>query len=121
MVTVFLAGLSAGIAIERARENRDVDQRIVATNRVPAELEALGLSADQHRRIETVLAQSSPAADSAMHDVMARLRASTAKVDSQIRDILSVDQRARLDSVRSERSMMLIRRRGGRVDTIKTP
>jgi hypothetical protein len=122
LVVVFVAGGATGIAVDRDRTGgRDVEDRVITRSRIPAELEALGLSDEQRRQVQDVLDRGGPLADSALRDAIARLRVATASVDERIRAILTPEQRARFDQDRERRSTMIIRRRGDRVDTVRTP
>ena len=118
VVVVFAGGVMTGVALDRFR-GEDVETRVRLAGRVPAELERLGISSEQRDRISRILASSGPLTDSTMQDVMARLRSVTSSVDAQIRSVLTEQQRVEFDRHRDQRSMLIVRKRGNRVDSLK--
>jgi len=71
---------------------------------LPGSYESLGLSADQHSKIEAILAKRSMRVDSAMKSVcvvIGPMRDSTSK---EIDAVLTADQRTKRDSIRGSRS-----------------
>jgi len=126
LAIAFLAGAVVGGTIERvmirpsrqgiggprgayARGGAGIPRAPRAPGALPGSYEALGLSADQHAKIEAILAKRSARVDSAMKSVCVVVlpaRDSTAK---EIDAVLTGDQRAKRDSIRASRPGM----RGG--------
>ena len=98
---VFIAGVLCGLAAYRIasppRIIRQVSVRVAP--RGAAAYEALGLSPDQRRRIDSITQAIQPRTDSLLGDALPRLKALVVSADRAIREQLTPDQRRRLDSL----------------------
>ena len=116
----FVAGASAGVA-----GNRLLAPRVVL--RTPIDemsrvFDRLRLTPEQRRQAEPIVAASTPRTRAVMIELGERLRQVADSVDAELRAILTPEQRARLDSLRSD-SRLLLKRKvttpgGTEVDTI---
>jgi hypothetical protein len=87
-----------------------------------AVLDRLQLTAEQRRLADSIVARSAPRSEAIMLEVGERLRAVADTVDRELRTILTAEQRARLDSMRTGPHLVLKRKEAGsgatRVDTL---
>jgi hypothetical protein len=123
VVAVFAAGLGAGVLADRLILNRPVLRARVVTADMSKVLDGLGLTNEQRRQADSILSRRAPASESAMLQFAERLRAVSDSVDSELREILTPAQRARLDSLRPSGSRMMVKRKrltpgGTTIDTI---
>ena len=117
---LFVAGLVAGIAIERARQPRQVFKtRLVSA--MPKILDRLELSPPQRRAADSILARSNPRTEAAMREMVPRLAAIADSVQTELRLVLTPAQSARLDSLRGKPVLILKTPgpHGIRVDTLR--
>jgi Spy/CpxP family protein refolding chaperone len=89
---------------------------------LPDRYRALDLSADQEQRIRAIVTAARPATDSIMREVLPKLRAQMASVDSQVRAVLTASQVKQLDAMAPKERLLLKRKTGQggvRVDTVR--
>lgn len=98
---VFLAGLFAGLAVARWR-SADFATATEAGG-LTRSLDALDLTPAQRERIERILATSQARTDRALAEVLPRLQAVVDSVDAQIGEVLTEEQRVRLQEIRRTR------------------
>lgn len=119
VLIALIAGVAAGVAGARALAPRPTIRAGLGMAPVLDELE---LTADQRREAEAILERSAPRSRAIMVELAERLGAVADSVDAELRVILTAEQRARLDAMRTDRRMMLKRKvvtpSGTRVDTI---
>jgi hypothetical protein len=70
---------------------------------LPGSYELLGLSADQHTKIEAILAKRSARVDSAMKSVCVVIGPARDSTSKEIEAVLTADQRTKRDSIRTAR------------------
>jgi hypothetical protein len=118
----FLAGVGAGVAGDRLVAPRMLRVRV---DDMSAVLDRLQLTPDQRRLADSIVARSAPRSEAIMREVGERLRAVADTVDRELRALLTVEQRARLDSMRTGPHLVLKRKEAGsgetRVDTLLPP
>ncbi len=121
LIVAFLVGVLAGVAGDRVMTSRPPDRPgphggpgreggPPHGRRLPPMLEELGLSAEQHTAIESLLARVRPRNRAIMDEVMPRLRAVSDSLQAEIRALLTPEQQARFDAsvlARSNRPMLL--------------
>jgi Spy/CpxP family protein refolding chaperone len=109
LLATFVAGIAVGLAFDRvARREPRLKTFVVADmSRV---LDRLELTAEQRSKADSILQRRAPTTERMMLDVADRLRGLSDSVDSELRAILTPQQRARLDSLRGERKIMLKRK-----------
>lgn len=71
---------------------------------LPGSYELLGLSADQHAKIEAILAKRSARVDSAMKSVCVVIVPARDSTSKEIDGVLTADQRTKRDSIRTARA-----------------
>jgi hypothetical protein len=71
---------------------------------LPSLYETLGLSADQHAKIEAILAKRSSRVDSAMKSVCVVIGPARDSTSKEIDAVLTTDQRTKRDSIRTARA-----------------
>jgi hypothetical protein len=71
---------------------------------LPGSYELLGLSADQHTKIEAILAKRSARVDSAMKSVCVVIGPARDSTSKEIETVLTADQRTKRDSIRTARA-----------------
>ncbi|MGH7567304.1 MAG: hypothetical protein ACREK2_10785 [Gemmatimonadota bacterium] len=95
---VFLAGLFAGLAIARWRAPAP-DPGPVAAG-LQGALAELDLMPEQRERIERILATSQARTDRVLEQVLPPIQAVVDSVDGEIRQVLTDEQRIRLEEIR---------------------
>lgn len=101
---LFAAGAAAGVAWERTRHPETGFRIRVDGGRARVEsFEALGLTADQKRRIEQIFVDAQPRTDAVLRETLPRLRAVTDSINAEIQAILTPEQRRRLGRLEPRR------------------
>lgn len=101
---LFLAGVVAGVAWERTRDEEPSFR--IRVDRGSAKVEAfdeLGLTDDQRRQIEQIFARAQPRTDAVLNEMLPRLRAATDSINAEIQAVLTPEQRRRLGRVEPRR------------------
>lgn len=113
----FLAGAAAGVAGDRLMARKVVRVRIDDMSGV---LDKLGLTPEQRRQADSIIARSAPRSEAILVELGERLRAVADSLDRDLRGILTPEQRARLDGLRTGPRMLLKRKTtsGTIVDTL---
>ncbi len=112
----FAAGLAAGLAIGR-RPTEGVQITVTATDRIPRELERLGLSAPQRESIRAALGRGRPRVFRVLQEFDPRMQAAIDSTESEIAAILDPGQRAEWQASRRgrlRRDTLIIRDDSGR-------
>lgn len=112
----FAAGLATGLAIGR-RQPEGVQIMVTATDRIPKDLERLGLSAPQRQSIQAALGRGRPRIFRVLQDFDPRIQAAIDSTESEIAAVLNPGQRAAWEASRRERlrrDTMIIRDDPGR-------
>jgi Spy/CpxP family protein refolding chaperone len=109
LLAAFIAGAAVGFAFDRVvRPEPRLKTFVVADmSRV---LDRLELTTQQRAQADSILLRRAPTTERMMFDVADRLRSLSDSVDAELRAILTPQQRARLDSLRGERKLMLKRK-----------
>ena len=101
----FVSGGFAGIAIEHARlasraraEAPPMTRSFPRRGLLPPQLEHFDLSEEQRAEIEAILERTRPATDSILQRAMPRLGAIMEEAREEIRQVLTPEQRRRLDA-----------------------
>ena len=120
VLTAFVAGVFAGIAGDRLLAPR---LRIRAPmHDMSNVLDRLALTRRQRAQADAIVARTAPRSRAVMLELAERLRAVADSVDTELRAILTPEQRARLDSLRGDRRLILKRKvatpAGTRIDTL---
>ncbi|HJR63638.1 MAG TPA: hypothetical protein VJ803_08030 [Gemmatimonadaceae bacterium] len=120
---VFAAGVAVGYTLHRLMRPQ-LQMRSAITADMSGVLEKLDLTPAQRAQADSIFERRAPATEATMHEVAGRLRAISDSLDRELRSILTAEQRARLDSLRSRATMMVKRKSSTgttRVDTIVRP
>lgn len=125
VVLAFIAGGAAGIIGDRLLLGDRPRIRTVVSDMSPV-FDRLDLTREQRRQAEAIVSRSAPRSAAIMMQTAERLRAVADSVDTELRVILTAEQRLRLDSLRREPTMVLKRKAttsggGARVDTLYPP
>jgi Spy/CpxP family protein refolding chaperone len=119
LVLTFIAGASAGIAGDRLIAPQKHVRVMVDMSGV---FDRLGLTAEQRRQADSIVERSAPRAEAIMIETAERLRSVADSVDSELREILTPEQRARLDELKTDQKIMLKRKLvtpgGTKIDTV---
>jgi Spy/CpxP family protein refolding chaperone len=109
LLAAFIAGAAVGFAFDRVvRPEPRLKTFVVADmSRV---LDRLELTSQQRAQADSMLQRRAPTTERMMLDVADQLRGLSDSVDAELRSILTPQQRARLDSLRGERKLMLKRK-----------
>jgi hypothetical protein len=120
---VFVAGVAVGFVLHRlVRPQPQLRSAITAD--MSGVLEKLDLTPAQRAQADSIFERRAPATEAAMREVADRLGAISDSLDRELRSILTDEQQARLDSLRSQATIMLKRKSttgATRVDTIVRP
>jgi Spy/CpxP family protein refolding chaperone len=119
LAVAFVAGAAAGVAADRLLTPKTT-VRARITRDMSGTLDKLGLSPEQRARAEAIIERSAPRSEQAMRDIAERLQSVSDSVDAELRAILTVEQRARLDSLRRQPVFMLKRKTSGSATTVDT-
>ncbi len=102
ILAIFSVGIAAGAGLHRLLVPRPARQ---ATPKPPMfgplPLEDLGLTTAQWQQVRKIMERHRPAFDKVLKETYPKVRAVTAKIDRDIRKILTAEQRQRLDRLRS--------------------
>ena len=120
VILAFVAGVSAGVVGDRVMAPR---VRLRATlDDMSSVFDRLRLTPEQRRQAEAIASRSMPRSREVMIELGERLRQVADSVDAELRAVLTLEQRAVLDSLRSDSRLLLKRKTltpgGVRVDTI---
>lgn len=132
LAATFVAGAIAGYSVAGLRERSSAapfrddsgEVRFRVREGLPPAFEQLGLTVEQRAAVLEILARARPKTDTALQEMIPRLRALTDSVDAEIRAVLRPEQRERLSTIRGAREPVLLLKRaapgGGapRVDTL---
>jgi hypothetical protein len=99
LASVFVAGAACGVLADRLLLAREPEQTPAA---LPDPLARLGVSAEQRRAIDAVFERHRPEFDVITRDIEPRLRAVGDAIDRDIAELLTPEQRKRLDALRAE-------------------
>jgi len=110
LAVTFLAGLIAGIAVEKKFSPHLKSQRMIYAVPVGTVLDGLDLTSAQRAQADSIMRERGPRSDAAMREAAVRLEAISDSVDSLLRSILTSSQLARLDSLRGHPTLMLKRK-----------
>lgn len=103
VVLAFIAGVATGVAFERRpREGLNVTLTATTTNRLPRELEQLGLTTTQEGEIRTVLTRGRDRVLAVVRDFDPRMRAAMDSTNMEIDAVLTAAQRASLAAYRRD-------------------
>jgi Spy/CpxP family protein refolding chaperone len=82
-------------------------------------LDKLGLTPQQRAQVNAIIERSAPRAEQAMRDLAERLQNVSDSVDAEMRAILTVEQQARLDSLRLRQPVFMLKRKTSGSETTK--
>jgi Spy/CpxP family protein refolding chaperone len=121
LLVVFVAGAAVGIAVERlVRPGSGI--QTVFKNDMSGVLDRLELSSAQRAQAAAIIERRTPATEAMMIELGNRLHETSDSLDAELRAILTPQQRLRLDSLRSQRQLMIKRKimgpGGTKVDTV---
>ncbi len=120
LALAFVAGAAAGVAADRLLTPKPTIRARI-TRDMSAVLDKLGLTSQQRAQADSIIQRSAPRTEAAMLEVAERLRNVSDSVDTELRAILTTEQRARLNSLRRQPLFMLKRKTPGsatKVDTV---
>ena len=122
LVTIFVAGVAVGVMADRLSGNKGM-LRARVVNDVSPILDRLNLSAAQRAQAESIFTKRSPQSEALMLEMAGRLRGVSDSIDAELRKILTAEQRARLDSLRTREPSFMLKRKivtpgGTRVDSV---
>jgi len=110
LVAVFGSGLMAGAAGERLHASR-MFVTIETQPGLPDELTRLRLSQAQAEQITGILERGRPRTAALLRDLVPQLCAVLAAIDTEVRAVLTPDQRTALDAARQQRPVFLLKQR----------
>ena len=110
LVLAFVAGVAVGRYLPRSQPD-GITVMIKATDRIPAEIDRLGLTDSQRVVIRGILRRGTMRVDSVMRDFMPRMTGAVTVTDSEIRTILTTEQRAAFDAERKAHPLENVNRR----------
>jgi hypothetical protein len=117
LVAAFGAGTLVGYLIPRREDDATLKVVVKATNRIPAEISALGLTDQQRTLVQGILLHGAARVRGVISEFEPRMSAAIDSTDIEIRAVLTVDQRASLDEERQKNPLRMIRRE--QIDTIR--
>lgn len=131
LAAVFIAGLAIGVIADRlVRRGAVLTTGKILTTRLnadmPGVLDRLQLTPRQRAQAESILSRQTPRTEAVMLETAERLRGLSDSVDLALREILTPEQSARLDSFRSREPRLMLKRKvvtpgGTTVDSVLLP
>jgi hypothetical protein len=115
----FAAGAGIGVAVDRGLAPAPTVQARVIRD-MSVVLDSLGLSAEQRVQAQAIVEASAPRTEEAMREAADRLRSVAESVDTELRAILTPEQRIRLDELRRQPVFMIKRKAPGGGTTVDT-
>lgn len=109
LLAAFVAGVAVGLAVERVMRPEPHVRAAFGAD-MPRVLDRLELTVDQRARAEAIIERRAPRTEAMMLELADRLHAVSDSLDAELRAILTPQQRARLDSLRSDRTIMFKRK-----------
>jgi Spy/CpxP family protein refolding chaperone len=109
LLATFVAGVAVGLAFDRVVRPEPRLKTVVVAD-MSRVLDRLELTTRQRAKADSILQRRAPSTERMMLDVADRLRGLSDSLDAELRAILTPRQRARLDSLRGERKIMLKRK-----------
>lgn len=104
LLAVFTAGAMSGVAYTRMkRPGVNVNVRMVATDKLPRELQQLNPTPAQADSLRKVLHDGQLRTIRVLNDFEPRLRQAMDTLDAEIHAILTPDQRVKFDATRKQR------------------
>ena len=116
VVGVFASGVVVGLTLAPRRGSSAAQVRVMRDAGTESDLSRLGLSAEQRRRIDALVAAARPRSEAELRALAGRLQALADSLDRDIRAELTPAQRATLDSL-----VRANRRRRGPTFVLKRP
>ncbi len=110
LAVTFLAGLIAGIAVEKKFSPHLKSQRMIYAVPVSSVLDGLDLTTAQRAQADSIVREREPRSGGVMREAAVRLEAISDSIDGSLRAILTSSQLARLDSLRGDQTLMLKRK-----------
>lgn len=111
VAVAFAAGVMTGVAVEgRPHAGLNVIVTATATDRMPRELEQLGLTGAQAVQIRSILVRGRDRVLGVVHDFDPRMRAAMDSTNAQIDSVLTPPQRASLAEYRRAHPPLLDRK-----------
>ena len=104
VVLAFVTGASAGVAGDRLVAPRLTIRTTLGD--MSGTLDRLGLTTEQRRQADAIVARSAPRSREVLIELGERLRLVADSVDAELRSILTAEQRLRLDSLRTAPRLM---------------
>lgn len=115
----FAAGAVVGVATARwLAPTPTVQARVIRD--MTGVLDSLGLSSEQRARAQAIVEASAPRTEEAMREAAERLRFVADSIDTELRAILTPEQRIRLDQLRRQPIFMIKRKTPGGGTTADT-
>jgi hypothetical protein len=118
---VLLGAFGAGVFVGRYLPQPEVDGvrvMIKASDRIPLELDALGLTDAQRAALRPILQRGTLRIDSVMKSLLPAMDGAIGATDSEVRLMLTPNQRTALDAARRKHPMKTIQERRV-IDTIR--
>jgi len=109
-LATFALGIATGIWYSN-RERPGIDIRVTATDRMPRELERLGLTNAERAPIHDALLRGRERVLHVTDDFQGRMQSAVDSTDTEIRALLSDPQRASFDSARRANGSQLRQKR----------
>lgn len=103
-----VAGLAGGVILSRLLT--PAPKLRIASGDMSAVLQRLDLTDEQRAAATEILDRSAPRSRAIMLEMAARLRSVADSVDAELRQVLTAEQRAQLDSLRREPRLVLQRK-----------
>lgn len=121
-ILAFVAGVAVGVAGSKLLPQGPGTRIRASAQDMSAVFDRLALTPEQRRQVDAIVERSAPRSRAIMLETAERLRAVADSLDTELRTVLNPQQRARLDSMRSDARFLLkrkVRTAGGtRVDTL---
>ncbi len=117
LILAFGAGTALGYSLPRREDDATIKVVVKETDRIPTEIEALGLSESQRGLVRGILRQGAGRVRGVMVDFEPRMTAAIDSTELEIRAVLTPEQRTALDEEHKKNPPHLIRHE--RVDTIR--
>jgi hypothetical protein len=125
LAAVFVGGVAVGVIGDRLMRRGTVIRTRVHAD-MPSVLDRLQLSPRQRAQAESILSRRTPGTEAVMLETAERLRRVSDSIDLELRQILTAEQRVRLDSFKAREPRLMLKRKvmtpsGTSVDSVFLP
>lgn len=104
LLATFAAGTVTGAGVSRWASNAHGMHRPPPPMTAPLPLHELNLTPDQQQKVHAVIERHRPELETILRESFPRVRAVNDKIEEEVREVLTAEQRAKLDQLKAQRA-----------------